>query len=210
MRMCPRCGAPVDPTRQQFCPTCAAPLVAPPAQQWQPAQPWQQPAQPWGGTGLLSYGKVDVSILVLLSAITGGIFWLIWVYRAMRFYRQQTGQPGNTLDIYFWGTVISLGVALVLGLVTVGIGFGILVVSVVFLALLVSELVKDQRQIAARYGAAGITSVGAMVTLFVFANVLSATIVGLIIGIPLAVWFYYLFFRDHNRVIDAMTGGQWR
>lgn len=193
---------------------CATPLMASPPQPNMAPPGWvQQPpatAHPWGGTGVLSYGRVDVGVLVLLSAVTLGIFWLIWIYRAMRFYRQQVGKPVNSLDVYFWGTVISLAVAVVLGVVTLGIGLVGIVVGIVFMALLVAELVKDQGQIAARYGAAGITSVGAMVALITVANLLSVTLVGLIVGIPLVVWFYYLFFRDHNRVIAAMTGGQWR
>jgi hypothetical protein len=193
---------------------CAMPLTATPPQPNTPPPGWsQQPSatsQPWGGTGVLGYGRVDVGVLVLLSAVTGGIFWLIWVYRAMRFYRQQVGKPVNSLDVYFWGTVISFAVALVLGIITLGIGLVGIIVGVVFMALLVAELIRDQTQIAGRYGASGITSVGAMVALITVANLLSVTLIGLIVGIPLAVWFYYLFFRDHNRVIAAMTGGQWR
>ena len=141
---------------------------------------------------------------VLLATVTFGIYWFVWVYRAMRFYREQAGRPPGSLDLYFWGSVISFAVVVFLAVATGGVGLILVIVPVVFTALLIAEISKDRAAIAARYAVTGLTGTAALVTLIVAANLLSVTICGALIGIPLAIWFYYLFYRDHNLLVTSM------
>ena len=211
---CTACGAQAIGD-QRFCGSCGRPLAQGQQSQQQPTQQPQQqfPPVPMSAPAaaaapspvgtFMSPGRVDVGLVTFLSVITFGIYWMVWVYGAMKEYRAHSGRVGRNLEQLFWGMVIALGVAVVLGIFTVVLWFVAVVAYIVIAAFFVYELMLDRDAIAARLGIVGLPTVGMLLTLSILANVFSATFCGVIIGIPLGIWFYIEFFRGHNRIVEA-------
>ncbi len=118
-------------------------------------------------------------------------------------YRTLSGRAGANLEQYFWGTVIAVGAAIVLSLLTGVLGLLAVIAAIVIEALIINEVIKDRDAAAPVAARAMLRSAGLLVTLLVLSNVVSLSVCGLILGIPLAVWFCYQFFAGHNVLIDA-------
>ena len=99
--------------------------------------------------------------------------------------------------------MIAVGAAIVLTLLTGFLGLLAITAAIVLEALLINEVIKDRDAAAPLTARAMLPSAGLLVTLAVLSNVVSLTVCGLLVGIPLAIWFYYQFFTGHNRLIEA-------
>lgn len=154
--------------------------------------------------GFMPFGRVEVGTVTFLSTITLGIYFLIWLYKGMTIYRTMSRRSGANLEQLFWGTIIALGATFVLSLATIVLGLLAAIAAVVISAILINEVLKDRDEIGRRYGVLEqLPSAGTLIAVWVISEVLSLTLCGLIVGIPLAVWFYYQFFLGHNIIIDA-------
>ena len=218
---CSECGQQAASDAAKFCATCGHPVgqrtarsapgddnvvpiptyaitAVPPASASAPMQ------RTSSGGNLMEYGRVDVTTVTFLSAITLGVYFFIWLYKAMKIYRSLSGRSGANLEQLFWGTVIAVGATVVLSVATVVLGLLALVAAIVIDAILLNEVLKDRDEIARRvHLISRMPAAGLLVTLCVLSNVFGATICGLIIGIPLAIVFYYQFFTGHNTLMNA-------
>jgi hypothetical protein len=155
-------------------------------------------------------GKVDVGITVLLSVITLGIYWDIWIYKRLGWYSEMSGRPmGNRVN-YFWLFIGLIAGATALSLLTGGV-FLILAVplaiaSVVFASLLISDLGKDQEVIALRTPTSKLpASMATLVILWAVGNGIGFTIILFPVGVVMIIFFFIYFFRNHNTIIDSLT-----
>ena len=153
----------------------------------------------------MSTGRVDVAVMTLLSVVTLGIFFLIWVYKAMKEYRQLSGREGQQMDQYYWATIICLGASVVLTALTGVLGILTAIAAIVVYALFLNELIKDRDTIAARLGVTGLAGSGLLITLAVVGNALAFTLIGLVVWIGLEIWFCIVFFQSHNKVAEALS-----
>lgn len=199
---CPSCGKELQGRSPQFCMSCGSQQPSQPEEVPEPPGRWPVRVDPPTGS-LLDLGRVDVGMMTFLSTITFGIYFMVWLYKAMRMYRTLSGRAGANLEQYFWGTVIAAGAAIVLSLLTGFIGLIAVIAAIVLEALLINEVIKDRDAATPVSVRAMLPSAGLLVTLLVLSNVVSLTVCGLIIAIPLAIWFYYQFFTGHNRLIEA-------
>lgn len=219
---CSNCGVSLAGNSSRYCPNCGAEQPTPentstPVGQSIPgtavAQSQLAPGSSasggatHGGGSFLAVGRVDVGMMTFLSTITLGVYFLVWLYKAMRVYRILSGRAGANLERYFWGTVIALGAAILLSLTTGVLGVLALIAGIVIEALLINEVIKDRDAAAAVNIRPLLPSAGLLVTLLVVANVASVTVCGLIIGIPVAIWFFYQFFTGHNLLIQSVENG---
>lgn len=149
--------------------------------------------------------SVDVGVSVLLSLITFGIWWFIWVYPRLTWYAERAGRPvGNRLT-YFWILVAAFGASIVLGFLTIVLAIPAAIVVAVFGSLLLYELSVDQRSIAAMRGVVAMPATAStVVTLYAVAQGISITIVLIPVSIVLLVFSYLYFFRNHNAAVAAM------
>ena len=216
---CPTCGKELQGSSPQFCMSCGAEQPAQPdasagsgslaggfvvTPNGVPDPSDRLPVRADTPTGsMLELGRVDVGMVTFLSTITLGIYFMVWLYKAMRMYRTLSGRAGANLEQYFWGTVIAVGAAIVLSLLTGFLGLLAITAAIVLEALLINEVIKDRDAAAPLTARAMLPSAGLLVTLAVLSNVVSLTVCGLLVGIPLAIWFYYQFFTGHNRLIEA-------
>lgn len=208
---CTSCGKRLEGESPRFCFACG---VEQPVSQAQPevtvvsvvpsSPQSDSPASPSTGS-FLSVGRVEVGMMTFLSAITFGIFFMVWLYKAMREYRTFSGRQGANLEQYFWGTVIAVGATVVLSLLTVVLGVLAVIAAIVMEALLINEVLKDRDAAAPISIRSSLPSAGLLITLLVLSNVVSLTVCGLVIGIPLAIWFYYQFFIGHNMLIASRS-----
>ena len=136
--------------------------------------------------------------------MTFGIYFIIWIYKAMREYQARAGRQGGNLDLYFWGMIACTGASLLLFMLTVFLYIVAIAGSVAFFSLLVYEVLKDRDAIAARIGLTMLSPLPNLMGIFIASNVLSATICGAIAGLPLFAWFCYQFFAGHNQLITAL------
>ena len=201
---CPTCGKELQSRSPQLCMSCGSKQPSQPEEVRDPSGRW--PARVESPTGsLLELGRVDVGMMTLLSTITVGIYFMVWLYKAMQMYRTLSGRAGANLEQYFWGTVIAAGVAIALSLLTGFLGLIAVIAVIVIEALLINEVIKDRDAAAPVAARAMLPSAGLLVTLLTLSYVVSLTVCGLIVGIPLAIWFYYQFFTGHNGLIDALA-----
>jgi len=221
---CSVCGASLTGDSPRFCSNCGAeqraqqesssgaatepsPGIVAAQSPSAPDASWPVGATPNTGS-FLEVGRVEVGMMTFLSTITLGIYFLVWLYKSMRVYRTLSGRAGANLEQYFWGTVIAFGSAIILSLITGVLGVLALIAGIVIEALLINEVIKDRDAAAPANIQPLLPSAGLLVTLLVVGNVVSLTICGLIIGIPIAVWFYYQFFTGHNLLIEGLERGQ--
>lgn len=155
-------------------------------------------------------GKADVGIAVLLSIITVGIYWDIWIYKRLAWYSANSGRPIGNRVTYFWLFIGLLGGAVFLSLVSIGalslLLIPLVVASIVFSGLLISDIGKDQQAIVQQSAGPGLAvTPTTLVVLWTVGNAISYTIVLLPVGIVMLVFFFIYFFRNHNAAIDAVS-----
>ena len=160
------------------------------------------------GVGDEQLEKVEVGMMAFISIITLGIYFFVWLYKSMHAYRKLSGRSGANLDTYCWGTVIAVGVAVILSLLTIILGILAGIAALVMQVILVSEVLKDRDAAAPSAVRAQLPSAGLLITLLILGHLTSVTLCGLIVGIPLFVWFYYQFFTGHNMLVNALNRPQ--
>ena len=148
-----------------------------------------------------------VGLSVFLTLITFGIWFVVWLYPRLTWYAQQSGRPMGNRVTYYWLLIgFNIG-AIVLGLFTLLLWFPLFIGAVVFGSLLTYDLVKDQQQIVSTRS----TSIGlaatptTLVVLYAVGNGIGVTIVLLPATLVLLIIFYWLFFKNHNAAVAAVT-----
>lgn len=227
MTFCTNCGAAFATPNQRFCGVCGvavttqtdaeagAPTASAPSESVNMSQPAPsaaylagvpaaQPVRP-ATSGLLGRGSVDPGTLTLLSIVTLSIYWFIWVYGPMQDYRRFSGRQSPNIVQLFWATVICAGVVMVMALVFPLLALIAAIALVAIDAVLFNEILKDRDLAIAQAGSPPAEGSRALlVTLIVVANVLSLTVCGLIIAIPIMIYVFLIFFRGHNTFVQAV------
>lgn len=227
MTYCTNCGAAFSTPNQRFCGVCGVAVIAEtdtnsgaptasapnenvsvsqpvPSAAYPVGMPVAQPARP-PSSGLLGRGTVDPGTLTLLSIVTLSIYWFVWVYSPMQDYRRFSGRQSPNIVQLFWATVICAGVVAVMALVFPLLALIAAIALVAIDAVLFNEILKDRDLAIAQAGAPPAEGSRALlVTLIVVANVLSLTVCGLIIAIPIMIYVFLIFFRGHNTFVQAV------
>jgi hypothetical protein len=150
---------------------------------------------------------MEVPLIVVLSVVTLGIFYLIWFYGALSSYRELSGRRSATITL-FWINVATLCVAfmgvLALPLVSLPIELGSLAVG----AYLMHEVLLDRAAMVKQLGEIdGLQSYKTLMVLYVVSGVLCLSIAALLIvpcmiGVPLFAVLVFMMVSDHKRIFD--------
>lgn len=171
-----------------------------------PADAVQEPQST--GSNIMQLGRVDVAMMTLLSTVTLGIWWLVWAFQEIKIYRRISGRTGPNLEQYFWAYVIALGSGFVLSMVFLPLGILASIASIVIGAMFLHQWTQDRDAIAQRYGtSAPLASGGSLIALWIVAQILTLTFVGIIIALPLLVVLSVMIFNSHNRVVEGVESG---
>ena len=177
---------------------------------WSPPRP--TPSSPATSSGTINdlNGKVDVGIAVLLSMITLGIYWDVWIYKRLAWYAERSGRPMGNRVTYFWLFIGFVAGSSFLSLVTFGalliLVIPLAIASVVFSALLISDIGKDQQAIIQNGGIASLAATPTvLVVLWAVSNGIAWTVILIPISIVMLVFFFMYFFKNHNAVIESIA-----
>jgi hypothetical protein len=149
----------------------------------------------------------NVGLAVFLTIITLGIWFVVWLYPRLTWYAQQSGRPMGSRVTYYWLLIGFAVASIFIGLFTFLLWFPLFIAAIVFGSLLTYDLVKDQEVIVTSRGALiGLAATPTtLVTLYAVGNGLGITILLLPATLVLLIVFYYLFFKNHNAAIAALT-----
>jgi hypothetical protein len=148
-----------------------------------------------------------VGLSVFLALITLGIWFVIWLYPRLTWYSQVSGRPMGNRVTYYWLLIGFTIASFVIGLFTFLLWFPLFIAAIVFGSMLTYELVKDQQQIlTARSAALGLAATPAtLVVLYAVGNGIGITIILLPATLILLIVYYWLFFKNHNAAVAAVT-----
>lgn len=225
--VCRGCGTLRGPER--FCPGCGTPNDGaasapgqPPRGVWHP----QGSGQPRGlqppaasrlhadratidsPDPLMPSGRVDVGLMTLLSTVTLGIWWLVWVFPEIRNYRRLSGRREPNVENYFWAYVIIGAVTVTLSWLIIfllPIAFLTYFAGVVAGAMFLSQWTRDRDLAAANFGGSrNLASRTTLLALWISANLLAATFIGIFVAFPLLIVLTVLIFRSHNELVHVV------
>jgi hypothetical protein len=150
---------------------------------------------------------MELPLVVILSVVTLGIFYLIWFYGALSSYRELSGRRSATITL-FWINVATLCVAVIgvsiLPLVSLPLELGSLAVG----TYLMHEVLLDRAAMVKQLGEIeGLQSYTTLMALYVVSGVLCLSIAMLLIvpcmiGVPLFAVLVFLMVSDHKRIVD--------
>jgi hypothetical protein len=147
-------------------------------------------------------GPVEVGSATVLSAITFGIYWLFWIYPAFQDYARKADRSASNSTTLFWTYVGTLGATFIFALFFFPLALIAMVAAVVVSGMLVNDMARNRENAIERAGGDPCQQArGLQITLYVLANVFAATVCGIVIAIPLTIWFYLIFFRGHNEYV---------
>lgn len=147
-------------------------------------------------------GPVEVGSATVLSTITLGIYWLFWIYPAFQDYARKADRSASNSTTLFWTYVGTLAATFIFALFFFPLALIAIVAAVVVSGMLVNDIVRNREIAIERAGGDPTEQArGLQVTLYVLANVFAATVCGIVIAIPLTIWFYLIFFRGHNEYV---------
>ena len=151
--------------------------------------------------------EMELPLVVILSVVTLGIFYLIWFYGALSSYRELSGRRSATITL-FWINVATLCaaliVALILPLVSLPLELGSLAVG----TYLMHEVLLDRAAMVKQLGEIeGLQSYTTLMALYVVSGVLCLSIAAILIvpcmiGVPLFAVLVFLMVSDHKRIVD--------
>ena len=149
----------------------------------------------------------SVGLSVFLALITLGIWFVVWLYPRLTWYAQQSGRPMGNRVTYYWLLIGFTVGAIVLGLFTFFFWFPLFIAAVVFGSLLTYDLAKDQKTIVtSRNALIGLAATPTtLVVLYAVGNGIGVTIFLLPVTLILVIIFYWLFFKNHNAAVAAVT-----
>jgi hypothetical protein len=208
-------GTPVCRTGQTSWQPLSAALDLP-AEQWPAPTP---PPQPAGGTPGSVLGQplpthpplrpLDVTVAILLTVVTLGIWMLVWLHGTMHAYRRLSARTGTSLDALFWSFTGTLAVTALLSLFPPLLWAALVagLVATVLGGVLLNEMLNDRDTAAAHAGIPGaLHSRATLLGLFIGCNLLALTLIGLILAIPMSLAYLAMLFNDHNRLAGAIAG----
>ena len=142
--------------------------------------------------------KVDVTMLLVLSAVTLGIYGMIWFFGVIKSYRGITRRKEPNLELLFW---VYLGCGIMGVLLTwFVIGLIPLIGATVIGAIILSNLLKDRAKIKTELGGVkGLTDTNILLGFWIAGQVLW------LFGFPFAIYQAYAFASDHNKLVAAAT-----
>lgn len=148
-----------------------------------------------------------VGLSVFLTLITLGIWFVVWLYPRLTWYSQESGRPMGNRVTYYWLLIGFSISSLVLGLFTFLLLFPLFTAAIVFGSLLTYLLVKDQEQIVSSRGAVfGLAATPTtLVVLYAIGNAMGLTVILLPATLVLIIIYYWLFFKNHNAAVAAVT-----
>jgi hypothetical protein len=140
--------------------------------------------------------KVDVTMLLVLSAVTLGIYGMIWFFGVIKSYRGITRRKEPNLELLFW---VYLGCGIMGVLLTwFVIGLIPLIGATVIGAIILSNLLKDRAKIKTELGGVkGLTDTNILLGFWIAGQVLW------LFGFPFAIYQAYAFASDHNKLVAA-------
>lgn len=144
-------------------------------------------------------------ILTLLSVVTVGIFWLFWVFKQQRIYTRVAGRVGGSTEGLYWGMIATFGAATVLLVLFPPLGWVTFIACLVVQSLFLNSWLHDRNTIAARLGSVRMESKETIIALNILAGILSLTILGLLLSIPLMIAVFFMIYRSHDRLVKAAT-----
>ena len=159
--------------------------------------------------------RTDVPTMVLLSVITLGIWWLVWLYRQFPIYQRIAGGDFGRIRAAFWVYIISnIAAAIALFFTTFG-ALGLTIVMVGSGVYMISEFTVV-RDIAAKTFALDrpLPSKKIVVGSFVVAEVIGSigalpvvppswSLISLLISLVCITVFFYLTFIGQKKVVTA-------
>lgn len=185
------------------------PPPSPPPTRPSPASPDSAHRATSGARGdkpLLRF-DMELPLIVVLSVVTLGIFYLIWLYGALSSYRELSGRRSATITL-FWINVATLCVAVmavsILPLVSLPIELASLAVG----TYLMHEVLLDRAAMVEQLGEIeGLQSYTTLMALYVVSGVMCLSIAAILIvpcmiGVPLFVGLVFMMVSDHKRIVD--------
>jgi len=149
--------------------------------------------------------RVDVGLSTFLTLITLGIWFFFWLYPRLSWYSRTSGRPVGNRITFFWVLVGLFAGGVLSSLAFPLLAFPVLIAGVVFGSLLTNELAKDQEATVRRLNPVSAlpATPTTLVVLYVVGNGIGITIFLLPVSLVLLIFFYVLFFRNHNAMVDA-------
>lgn len=160
-------------------------------------------------------GVDSVGIMTFVAVLTFGISWLLWLRGQLPIYaRYSRLQPPTMWFRLYVGSLALTTVGFVLALAGQGAtvyGWAGLLTIVVGTVLVYR--VVQQRDAVAHWQGVSDPAPGAIWMALLWSVVLFSgyLLVGLVVAVPIALLFFWLFFRGHNYVVEAASaqGVEW-
>lgn len=162
-------------------------------------------------------GTVNVAGSALLATATLGFSWLVWLPFQLNAYSRLSRLAGSKTALWYGSYVVSLVVTLV-GFFVAASNASTFVYAWAGLAAiftgtsLMYQLLKQRDAVAHWQGVRDPVPTAGWMT-FMWCLVLASgyTLIGLVVAVPLGLAFFWLFFRGHNYVVEAVSaqGVEW-
>lgn len=179
----------------------AAPVTAP----LPPAPPVTAPRQEFSAgvdPARLLRSEMGTGTVILLSIITLGIFGLVWFYGVLSSYRSLSGSRSATPTLFWVYVGLSIVSVLLYAAWPASLlpDLAALVIGIVLLSAVLADRTILERELG---GEIGLHSNATHMTLWIAASVLILTVVGIIVGLPLAIVQAVFFINDHQRLVQV-------